>query len=60
MEAIARVEQTIMEKPQIKRILLAMATGTGKTRAIIGLAYRLIQSNRLDIPVMLTPLLRSY
>ena len=46
MEAIGRVEQTIMDHPQVKRILLAMATGTGKTRAIIGLAYRLIQSNR--------------
>ena len=27
-------------------MLLAMATGTGKTRTIIGLAYRLVQSNR--------------
>ena len=46
MKAIERVEQTIMESPEIKRMLLAMATGTGKTRTIIGLAYRLIQSNR--------------
>jgi type I restriction enzyme R subunit len=46
MKAIGKVEQTIMESPQIKRMLLAMATGTGKTRTIIGLAYRLIQSNR--------------
>ncbi|HZL11058.1 MAG TPA: type I restriction-modification system endonuclease [Prolixibacteraceae bacterium] len=46
MKAIDRVEQTIMNSPEIKRILLAMATGTGKTRTIIGLAYRLIQSNR--------------
>jgi len=46
MKAIERVEQTIMDSPQIKRMLLAMATGTGKTRTIIGLAYRLIQSNR--------------
>lgn len=46
MKAIAKVEQTIMTNPQVKRMLLAMATGTGKTRTIIGLAYRLIQSNR--------------
>ena len=46
MKAIDLVEQTIMKSPEIKRMLLAMATGTGKTRTIIGLAYRLIQSNR--------------
>lgn len=46
MKAINRVEQTIMNSPETKRMLLAMATGTGKTRTIIGLAYRLIQSNR--------------
>jgi type I restriction enzyme R subunit len=46
MKAIDRVEQTIIKSPEIKRMLLAMATGTGKTRTIIGLAYLLIQSNR--------------
>jgi len=46
MKAISKVEQTIMDSPETKRMLLAMATGTGKTRTIIGLAYRLIQSNR--------------
>lgn len=46
MKAIDRVEQTIINNPEIKRMLLAMATGTGKTRTIIGLAYRLVQSNR--------------
>ena len=46
MEAIQIVEQNIVNQPDKKRLLLAMATGTGKTRTIIGLAYRLIQSNR--------------
>ncbi len=45
-KAILRVEQTLIEKPQTNRILLAMATGTGKTRTITGLCYRLIKSNR--------------
>jgi type I restriction enzyme R subunit len=46
MKAIERVEQTILNSPETKRMLLAMATGTGKTRTIIGLAYRLVQSHR--------------
>lgn len=46
IKAINKVEQTIITTPDISRILVAMATGTGKTRTIIGLVYRLIQSNR--------------
>lgn len=46
IKAIQKVEETIIENPHVKRILLAMATGTGKTRTMIGLVYRLIQSNR--------------
>ncbi|MFY9151774.1 MAG: type I restriction-modification system endonuclease [Prolixibacteraceae bacterium] len=46
MKAINSVEHTILKSPGTKRMLLAMATGTGKTRTIIGLVYRLIQSNR--------------
>ncbi len=46
MKAINAVENTLIENPDSGRILLAMATGTGKTRTIIGLVYRLIQSNR--------------
>lgn len=46
INAINKVEETLLSKPEVNRILLAMATGTGKTRTIIGLAYRLIQSNR--------------
>ncbi|MCK9640996.1 MAG: type I restriction-modification system endonuclease [Prolixibacteraceae bacterium] len=46
MKAIGCIEDSLLNNPEKKRMLLAMATGTGKTRTIIGLAYRLIQSNR--------------
>lgn len=46
IRAIQAVENVIIHHPDINRALLAMATGTGKTRTIIGLAYRLIQTNR--------------
>ena len=46
LKAITKVEETIIGDPDRGRILLAMATGTGKTRTIIGLVYRLIKSNR--------------
>lgn len=42
--AIRKVEETLQDGQQ--RILLAMATGTGKTRTAIGLIYRLIKSDR--------------
>lgn len=42
--AIQKVEEAL-EKEQ-RAMLLAMATGTGKTRVAIGLVYRLIKSNR--------------
>lgn len=42
-QAILSVE-TALEKKQ-REILVAMATGTGKTRMAIGLIYRLIKSN---------------
>lgn len=45
IRAIDAVEEAII-KGDRKRALLAMATGTGKTRTILGLCYRLIQSNR--------------
>jgi type I restriction enzyme R subunit len=44
VEAIKAVE-TAIGKGQ-RRILLAMATGTGKTRTCIGLAYRLLKTRR--------------
>ena len=46
MKAIRAVEQHLVNRPDSRRALLAMATGTGKTRTIIGLCYHLIQTNR--------------
>ncbi len=45
-EAVTAVEQAIGHGQQ--HILLAMATGTGKTRTAIALMYRLIQSGRFN------------
>ena len=44
VEAIKRIEEEIRNNQ--REMLLAMATGTGKTRTIIGLAYRLIKTKR--------------
>jgi len=46
IEAIKAVEDTLLNHPDQKRALLAMATGTGKTRTVIGLCYHLIKNNR--------------
>ena len=46
LKAIKAVEDTLINQPDQNRALLAMATGTGKTRTIMGLCYRLIQTNR--------------
>ena len=46
IKAIKTIEQKLIEEPEVKRRLIAMATGTGKTRTIIGLCYRLISTNR--------------
>lgn len=46
VDAIQAIENKLMQHPDDRRALIAMATGTGKTRTIIGLCYRLIQSNR--------------
>lgn len=46
IDAIESVEKKIIQQPNDKRALLVMATGTGKTRTAIGLAYRLVKSNR--------------
>ena len=43
-DAIARVETAVLAGQ--RRILLAMATGTGKTRTAIGLMVRLLKSRR--------------
>lgn len=45
IDAIEKVEEAITDRSR-KRALLAMATGTGKTRTIMGLCYRLIKSDR--------------
>ncbi|CAG7840412.1 hypothetical protein CLOHAE12215_01836 [Clostridium haemolyticum] len=44
VEAIKAVEQSIIEGKQ--SALLAMATGTGKTRTVLGLIYRLLVTKR--------------
>lgn len=46
IQAIKAIESTIAQNNPSRRALLAMATGTGKTRTILGLCYRLIKANR--------------
>ncbi len=46
IKAIQSVEHVVVKEPETKKALIAMATGTGKTRTIIGLCYRLIKANR--------------
>lgn len=48
LNAIRAVEKVIVTDPDNRRALIAMATGTGKTRTIIGLCYHLIQTNRFN------------
>ena len=44
VEAIKALESHILNNQGERRALLAMATGTGKTRTMIGMCYRLIKS----------------
>lgn len=44
--AIQHVEQAVADDQ--RSILLAMATGTGKTKTVIGLIYRLIKTKRFE------------
>lgn len=46
IEAIKAVDNKILNDKEDRRALLAMATGTGKTRTMIGMCYRLIKSGR--------------
>ncbi len=46
IQAIDKIEETIINFPDRKKALIAMATGTGKTRTILGLCHRLIKANR--------------
>ncbi|MEJ8756794.1 type I restriction-modification system endonuclease [Pontibacter sp. H259] len=48
IKAIKAVEQKLITQPDDRRALIAMATGTGKTRTVIGLCYHLIQTNRFN------------
>lgn len=54
IEAIKAVENKLIAQPQDRRALLVMATGTGKTRTINGLIYRLIKANRFKRILFLT------
>lgn len=54
IEAIKAVEDKLINEPQDRRALLVMATGTGKTRTINGLIYRLIKANRFNRILFLT------
>ena len=44
LNAIKAAEQSVIEGK--KTILLAMATGTGKTRTVLGMIYRFLKTNR--------------
>lgn len=46
VRAIAAAEQAIISGAQ--RLLLALATGTGKTRLVIGLIYRMLKAGRFQ------------
>ncbi|MCF8716459.1 type I restriction-modification system endonuclease [Joostella atrarenae] len=52
--AIKAIEKKIRQHPNEKRSLLVMATGTGKTRTVLGLTYRLIKSDRFKRILFLT------
>ncbi len=54
IDAIKAVEKKLMTDEQDLRALLVMATGTGKTRTINGLIYRLIKANRFKRVLFLT------
>lgn len=48
MEAIEVIEDIVVNQSERNRALIAMATGTGKTRTTVGLIYRLIKSKRFN------------
>lgn len=54
IDAIKAIEKKIINKPNHPRSLLVMATGTGKTRTVIGLSYRLIKADRFKRILFLT------
>ncbi|WP_435139078.1 type I restriction-modification system endonuclease [Formosa sp. A9] len=54
IDAIKAIESKIQTQPNDKRSLLVMATGTGKTRTVLGLTYRFIKSDRFKRILFLT------
>lgn len=54
VDAIKAIENKLITQPEDRTALLVMATGTGKTRTVIGLSYRLIKSNRFKRILFLT------
>ncbi|KMQ70825.1 type I restriction-modification system endonuclease [Chryseobacterium koreense] len=54
LDAINAVEDKIINQPEEQKALIVMATGTGKTRTINGLIYRLIKANRFERILFLT------
>ncbi|WP_298519856.1 type I restriction-modification system endonuclease [uncultured Kordia sp.] len=54
IEAIKAIEDKVIHQINESKALLVMATGTGKTRTVIGLAYRFIKSNRFKRILFLT------
>lgn len=55
VDAIKAVEDKLQQENQVdNRALLVMATGTGKTRTIGGLVYRIIKANRFRRILFLT------
>lgn len=54
IDAIKAVENKLITDLDDRRSLLVMATGTGKTRTTIGLAYRFIKSDRFKRILFLT------
>ncbi len=54
INAIKAVEEKLVTNNEDLRALIVMATGTGKTRTINGLIYRLIKANRFKRVLFLT------
>lgn len=54
IDAIKAIEKKIIKNTHDLKSLLVMATGTGKTRTVIGLTYRLIKANRFKRILFLT------
>ena len=48
IKAINKVTQAIVDGQQ--NVLVAMATGTGKTRTVLGLIYKMLETKRFTIP----------